>query len=279
VGIFSKKDKPSEEPRQLVVNRLVQAAQVDWDAQQGWQTLFGVLRQCTSGELLLDGTESTFVDPSHPFQQGDSIAIGYTTDGQGRRLLVAFTDNERLAAYREHIDAAKPPIAFGQSAASVMQMAAKDYDGIAIDPGRGDHPCIAFVDDIHRGLTDDPGVNEALKSAIVAEQPLPAIVAAADAAPVLFIGVAHDLDAAGQPTGGISVPAVTGPDGRPFGVAFTTPAELWSWAPELEARPTGFANIAAVAVEDGQGGVVLDPAGPMAVLPVELLAESAARRE
>lgn len=270
MGIFSKRNRapqPAPGARTLVVNRPVQEALVAWNAQREARTMFGVLRQCASGDLLLDGTESTFADPEKPFQPGDTLAIGAQTDAAGKQLLVAFTDNERLAEYRTRGGSTKPPVSFGQPAAATLEMAATDYDGIAIDPGSPETLCIAYTDEIRQGLTDDATVNEALKTAIGEERPTAAIVAAAEAAPVLFVGVAHERDEQGEPTGRITVPGVTGPDGHVYGVGFTSPAEVWAWGPELEARPTAFANIARVALEDGQAGVVLNPLGPLAVVP------------
>jgi hypothetical protein len=262
------------------VNRPVQEALVAWNAQREARTMFGVLRQCATGNLLLDGTESTIADRSKPFQPGDRLTIGAQTDAAGKRLLVAFTDNDRLAEYRTRGGSTTPPLSIGQPAAATLQLAATDYDGIAIDPGSPETLCIAYAAEIRQGLTDDAEVNEALKTAIGEGRPTAAIIAAAEAAPVVFVGVDHERDEQGEPTDRVIVPGVTGPDGRVYGAGFTTPAEVWAWGPELEARPTRFANIARVAIEDGQAGVVLNPVGPVALIPAaDLPGRDVARNE
>jgi hypothetical protein len=67
-----------------------------------------------------------------------------------------------------------------------------------------------------------------------------------------------------------------GADGATLSPIFTTPAQVWAWAPTLEARETRLANIARVALDDGHAGIIIDPAGPSLTLPSEALPALAA---
>lgn len=290
MGIFSRKSKKddattndagaadSTQPSvtsggsSLVVNRLVQDALRPWSSSQNAQTMYAVLRQCATGDLLLDASGSEIADKAAPFAKGDTLAIGTQVDNAGKRLLVAFTDNDRLAVYRQNGGATTPPISLGQSASATLQMAATTYDGIAIDPGSPETVFIAYADEIRRGLTDEAGVNEILKTAIVAGSPVEEIIDRAEAAPVVFVGLSARRDDKGE-VESIMVPALKGPDGSMYHPAFTSPAEVWAWAPDLDAQPTGFANIARSAREDGQAGIVFNPAGKPAVVPIAAIAE------
>jgi hypothetical protein len=288
MGIFSRKNKddhapapaaptpattgptPTDPPGALVTNHLVQNALTKWVERKDAQSMYGVLRECAAGSLLLDATESTFADPANPFQKGDTLAIGSQVDNAGKRLLVAFTDNDRLAVYRRNGGSTKTPLSFGQSAASTLQMAATTYEGIAIDPGSPDTTCIAYTDEIRKGLTDDAAVNEPLKTAIVDQRAPAEVIDLAKAAPVIFIGVSTEKDAQGEVVS-ISVPGILSPDGESYSTAFTSPAEVWAWDARLDVRPTGFANIVAVARENGHTAVVVNPAGRSPVIPLEAI--------
>ncbi len=255
----------------LIVNLPVQDALRPWSSTKNAQTMYGVLRQCVAGELLLDASDSEIADKATPFVKGDKLAVGTQVDNAGKRLLVAFTDNDRLALYRRKGGATIPPIGLGQPASATLQMAATTYDGIAIDPGSPDTLYIAYADEILRGLTDEPGLNEVLKTAVLGRSSAEEIVELAEAAPVLFVGVSTLRDDKGE-VQRITVPSVKGPDGGSYHPAFTSPAEVWAWGTDLEARPTGFANIARSAREDGQAGIAFNPAGPPGVVPIAVVA-------
>ncbi|WIB63097.1 MULTISPECIES: SseB family protein [unclassified Curtobacterium] len=281
MGIFARKrggaepssDRPARPEDRLVVNRRVQRALAAWAVRKDAQTISGVLRECVTGDLLLDASDSTTRDPARPFQEGDQLAVGFQVDNAGKRLLVAFTDNERLAEYRRRGGSPTPPRSLVQPAAATLQMAATaPYEGIAIDPGSSDTLCIAYADEIRNGLTEDPAVNEPLKTAIAVGAPEDELVALAAAAPVVFIGAQVHRDERGEVTG-VGVPTIRSPEGETYSPVFTSPAEVWAWAPDLDARPTGFANVARVAQEDGHAGVVLNPAGDPAPLRLQAFAD------
>jgi hypothetical protein len=68
----------------LVRNDLVQAALQSWASAKDARRFAGVLRQCATGALLLDGSGSELADPARGFQQGDTLGIGYRTDERCR---------------------------------------------------------------------------------------------------------------------------------------------------------------------------------------------------
>ena len=279
MGLFSRKPKvaaptpptvpvaPSAEdvsrPSPLVVNTLVQeSVQTGWAQERGYKTMFEVLRQCTSGELLLDITASKWADPAKGFQPGDTLAVGQIVDLAGKRLLLAFTSNEHLAVYLK----GATPMSLAQPTTAIMKQAMTDYEGIAIDAGSPDTMFIAHSAEIARALTDDPAVNEPLKTALVLQRAFPELLALAAEAAVLFIATKEVRDEAGEITS-IFVPHVIDPNGERYTPAFTSPAEVWAWDTELNARPTQFANIVRASLEDGHNGVVINPGGVSPRIP------------
>ena len=279
MGLFSRKPKvaattpptvpvaPSAEdvsrPSSLVVNTLVQeSVQAGWAQEQGYKTMFEVLRQCASGELLLDITASKWADPAKGFQPGDTLAVGQIVDLAGKRLLLAFTSNERLAEYLK----GATPMSLAQPTTAIMKQAMTDYEGIAIDAGSPDTMFIAHSAEIARALTDDPAANEPLKTALVDQRDVHELLELAAASEMLFIATREDRDAAGEITG-IFVPHVVSANGDRYSPIFTSPAEVWAWDLELNARPTRFANVARAALEDGHNGVVINPAGHSPLIP------------
>jgi hypothetical protein len=77
----------------------------------------------------------------------------------------------------------------------------------------------------------------------------------------------------GGAVSGVSVPTVDGKNGENYAVAFTSPAEVWAWAPAFDAQATGVANVARATLEDGNDGVILNPAGQSVLLSPEELAK------
>jgi hypothetical protein len=238
----------------LVTNTLVQAALANWARGKNAQSMSEVLRQCATGELLLDASGSTWQDPARGFQPGDTLQIRYQTDNAGKRLLLAFTSNERLALEHPHTEMRS----LAQPAPAVLKQAFTDYEGIAIDAG-SDSVFIAYADEIRRGLTEEPAVNEPLKTALLQQLPAEQLAALAADAPLLFIAVGETRNEVGEVTGAF-VPTVAAPGGnQAFATAFTSPAEIWAWDSTLTVQPTGFANIVEVARRQGQPGIVINP--------------------
>jgi hypothetical protein len=251
---------------QIVANRLLQAALSRWAAGKDARTFAEVLRQCATGSLLLDSSGSTIADPSLGFQAGDTMGVGYRTDEQGRRLLLAFTSTDRMSAYHHGV----PSVSLVQPAGAVMAQAVADYDGIAIDAGSA-HLCIAFSDEIRRHLTDDPTLNAPLKTALV-ERTISwdELLGLLGSTPAVFIAMSDVRDDSGTVTGA-TVPTARGKNGETYSVAFTSPAEVWAWSPPENAQATGIADVARVALEQRHDGILLNPAGQSVVIsPPEL---------
>lgn len=245
-----------------VRNELVESALSRWGGEKNAQTMFNVLRQCASGTLLLDVSASRIADPGAGISPGDAIAIAHQVDNAGKKLLLAFTSNDELAAYRGTMT----PISLVQAATAVMRQAVNDYEGIVINPGSPETMCIAYAEEIRRGLTPTPDLNEKLKEAVVARHlawgELIELIASSEA---VFIATSETRDDAGEITG-ITMPTVTDDDGNTFSVVFSSPAEVWAWAPGLNPRPTGISNVARASLNDKMHGAVLNPAGQSIVL-------------
>lgn len=237
-----------------VVNVQVQHALSRWGAAKNHQSMAGVLRACVTGELLLDATDSTWADPAAPFAPGDRLAIAEQVDNAGQRLLLVYTSNERLQVRR-----GGQASSLVQPAAAVFRMAIEKYDGVAID---ADHPdvFIAYRAELSRHLTEHPEANLPLVR-IMTERtaPYPDFLAALGEKRTLYLPFVERRDGSGAVIGRGAVTA-TDRDGRTLSVLGTSPAEIWSWAPDAGVLPTTWANVARVARDDGHAGIMLDPA-------------------
>jgi hypothetical protein len=247
-------------------NARVQEALDVWATTKDTRTFSDVLRRAVCGELLLDISTSEIADRARFPQVGDRMAIASQTDSAGKRVLLAYTDNDRLAAHTP-----VTPMSLGQPAHAVLEQAMREYEGLVIDAG---HPgmFIAYADEIRRGLGDEPAAAARLARDLVQrDRPFEQFLTGLALAP-LYIPVETHRDEAGAVTG-ISVLTARDEDGTTLSAAFTSPAEVWAWAPEAEARPTRLQNLARVALQDGHGGVIVNAAGPATVLAPPLLAQ------
>lgn len=236
-----------------------------WGRQKDRRTLSEVLRRAVIGQLLLDITDSEFADPAAGFQAGDRMAIASQTDNAGKRLLLAFTDSREITLYR-----GRPGISLVQPAAAVLAQAARDFEGVAIDP-RSENACIVYADEIRQNLADDPEAVGRLAEVIVERSlPFPAFLAELARTPV-FVPFTAERDEAGKETGAALVMSLTGPDGSSYAVAGTSPAELWAWAPEAGAQRTSLARVAGSVLRNGLPGAYVNPAGPPVFVPAEAL--------
>jgi hypothetical protein len=251
---------------ELVRNVRVQEALDVWATTKDTRTFSDVLRRAVAGELLLDISASEIADRSVGPRPGDRIAIASQADDAGKHLLLAYTDNDRLAA---RISA--PPLSLGRPAHDVLEQAMRDFEGLVIDPGHAGM-FIAYADEIRRGLGEEPAAAARLARDLVQrDRPFEQFLAGLALAPV-YIPVETRRDASGA-VASLSVLTARGRDGETLSALFTSPAEVWAWAPEVEARPTRLQNVARVALQDGHAGAIVNPAGPAAPLPPELLAQ------
>ena len=232
-----------------VTNPSVRAALDRWAERKDAQTFADVIRRALAGSLLLDTTDSVIADPAVGFGPGDTMAIASQRDNAGKQVLLAYTAHEHLALARQ-----QPGRSLVQPAASVLEMAATKYEGIVID-GRSPGAFIAYADELRRAIGTD--------------------AATAARATAATLGRPLDLEADGREAG-IRVPGATGPDGRSYAVAGTAPAQLWAWSPSVGTQPTTLATIARVALDNGDAGIVVNPAGPPVLIPGDRLAALAA---
>lgn len=244
---------------ELIRHTSVQEALDAFAADRNHRTFHDVLRRAASGDLLLDISGSTFADPEQPFQGGDTLAIASIVDNAGKRLLCAFTDNDRLTAAVQG-----PPRSLGQPAIATLEQAIRDHEGIVLDPG---HPAqfIAYTNEVQRALGLDTAAAGRLADSLVRQsRPYPEFLADLAASPV-YIAVDVQRAPDGTPTG-MSVVTARGAGDSAHSAVFTSPAEVWAWSPGSDAHPTRLANVASVALQEGHAGVIVNPLGPSATL-------------
>ena len=256
-------------PGEPIRNLRVQEALDVWATEKNNRTFSDVLRRLVSGELLLDISTSQIADRTVGPQGGDRLAIASQLDNAGKRVLLAYTDNERLAARTP-----QNTLSLGQPAYGVIEQALREYEGLVIDAG---HPgmFIAYTQEIRQGLGAEPAAAARLARELVERNlPFTEVLNGLALAPV-YIPVEAQRDESGAVTA-VSVLTVRGREGEKLSAFFTSPSELWAWAPEVEARPTRLQNVARVALQEGHAGAVLNAAGPATVLPPPMLAQYAA---
>ncbi|MGI6879723.1 SseB family protein [Microbacterium sp. gxy059] len=246
-----------------VQNTRVQEALATWAERKDPQTHSEVLRTAFAGQLLLDITGSEIADPQHPLQEGDRLVVTSVSDGEEKDLLLAFTDNARLAAYSQHED----PLSLAQPAAGALTQSREHHDGIAIDAGTPG-AFVAYADEIQRAAGDDPASAARIATALVDGG-----VQIDEFVRILREGVVY---VGGQPvtdddgdTIGYSVLTATRPDGARLHALFSCPAEVWALAPDAVAQPATLDRVIDSAAEGEMSGIVVNPAGPAAELPLD----------
>ncbi|MGO2846482.1 MAG: SseB family protein, partial [Microbacterium gubbeenense] len=87
---------------------------------------------------------------------------------------------------------------------------------------------------------------------------------------VVYVGGIPVTDDAGEVTG-YNVASATRDDGSVLHAVFTCPAELWAWQPDAVAQPTTLAKIVESARQDEMAGLVVNPVGPAAEVPLDAI--------
>jgi len=242
----------------LVEHRSLQAALAVWGRQKDSVTFHDVVRELTAGELLLDIGSSTIADRSAGLQKGDTLAIAHQVDSAGKRVLLAFTSNDRLARWRGTDDTTS----LGQPAAAVVAQAMQDYEGLALDPGSPETQFIAYTDELSPGLGGDVGAVAPLKRALVErDQPWPEVLEMLRTSSSIYRAELEHRGDDGMPDG-VEVPSARDAEGRSWSVVHTSPAEVFTWAPGASAQRVPLSRVAALALEHGHAGIVVDPRGP-----------------
>lgn len=258
-----------------VEHRALQAALAVWGRQKDSVTFHDVIRELAAGELLLDIGSSTLADRSAGLQRGDVLAVAHQVDSAGKRVLLAFTDAERLARYRGTADA----LSLGQPAVEVVAQATTDYEGLALDPGSPDTQFIAYADELVSSLGGDVRESGPVKRALAErDQPWSEVLELLRDSPSLWSAeleqrgdgpVAADVD--------VDVATVTGEHGETWSVLHSSPAEVRAWAPGATAQRVAFAEVATTALEAGHAGVVVNPRGPSVLVVADELRALVAR--
>lgn len=253
----------SDTEKNVVRNERVQEALDAWAGAKTAQTHSDVLRRAASGWLLLDITQSEFADPDDPMQQeGDRLALTSVSDGDGKDLLLAFTENARL----ESFSSSGTVRSLAQRASGVVAQAMANHDGLAIDAGT-DGAFVAYSDEIQRAFGDDQEGAARLASAIVdGGLDLGEFVELLRES-VVYVGGIPLTDDSGD-TVGYNIASASRDDGSVLHAVFTSPAELWAWEPSALAQPTALDKILASAREDEMTGLVVNPVGPAAEIPL-----------
>ncbi|GAB2510734.1 hypothetical protein GCM10027064_05270 [Microbacterium petrolearium] len=244
----------------LVQHARLQQALDAWAERKDAQTHSDALRRAMSGQLLLDISASTFADPDNPMQQGDTLAVASVRDADGKDLLLAFTDNDRLRAFTT----AEEPRSLAQSGAATLEHAIAQHEGIAIDAGT-DGAFIAYADEISRAFGANPADAARLASATTdGGVPLDEFLGLLRDA-VVYVGGIPVAGEDGEVTG-YRIATATRADGGVLHAVFSSPAELWAWTPDAMAQPTTIDRIVESARDDGMAGLVVNPVGPSAEL-------------
>lgn len=244
------------------VNSAVRSAVAAFAADPNQQTSMDVLRHCLHGELLLDVTGSDVVMVDGEAIGAESLEIRGAQAPDGGQALLAFTSAEEIERMHPPGTATQ---AFGQPATAVVEFAyAQDNGWLFLDPGgttcampRASLELAAQVprNDAVREALDRP---DALVGALRADGVL---LLAADPAE----GVRH---AEGDLSSGIRTGALPGGEGL---LAFTSAPELLVHAPgdAIVIRTT--TEVLAMLRDGGYAGLVVNPAGPTALVGREVL--------
>ncbi|GAB2969778.1 SseB family protein [Frigoribacterium salinisoli] len=251
----------------------LQAALAVWARQKDSVTFSDVLRELAAGDLLLDIGSSTLADRSAGLQRGDVLAVAHQVDSAGERVLLAFTDAQRLARYRGTVG----DLSLAQPAVEVAAQAVAEYGGLALDPGSPDTQFIAHADELVSALGDDVRASGPVKRALAErDQPWPEVLELLRGSPSLWTA---ELEQQGDRSGvaDVDVGTVTGEHGETWSVLHSSPAEVRAWAPGASALRVAFAEVAASALGSGHAGVVVNPRGPSVLVVADELRALVAR--
>lgn len=253
----------SEQTPRPVQNSRVQEALETWAERKDPQTHSDVVRRAMAGELLLDITASTIADIEKGMQEGDKLVVTSVRDADGKDLLLAFTDNPRLQAYSQDAE----PRSLAQPGAATLKQAMERHDGIAIDAGTPG-AFIAYSDELQRAFGDNAHDAAQIASAIVdGGVQLDAFVRILKDA-VVYVGGIPVKDDDGDVVG-YNIATASRPDGKVLHALFSSPSEVWAWAPEAMAQPTTLDKVITSAKQDEMAGIVINPMGPAAELDLD----------
>lgn len=224
------------------------------------QRMVDVLRATLVGELLLDATRSEFDLREGKPQTGSTIRLSSGVGPDGRRALLAFTNNDEIA--RMHPDGTQHQ-SLAQPAAAVLEMAKKQGAGwLFLDPAASKVALSSKdIDVALRHLR-----NDRISAAIAATEaggPRRAVVDALRAdGPILLAGEMRSSDEHGEQP---RLRMLARPDGSRALLVFTSAPEIAARHPQDGVISTTTAKLRAqLRTSTLFSALVVNPAGPSA---------------
>ncbi|MDO4253909.1 MAG: SseB family protein [Kocuria sp.] len=230
-------------------------------------SLIEVMRQCTTGELLVDATGSTVVRTSSGEVDPESdIRLQSFVEPDGTRSLVAYTAEADARAMFERSGQLGEPELLRQSATAVLELVGSDqqYDHLILDPG-------GISCRIPRRQIDwllSSPRNDVAKNGLLAgniPQVLSGLVAANS---VLLLGVRPAEDGGAHDV----TPVWTKPDDGQEAdtiLLFTSAAEVAALDPTLEIRSASGREVLQYALTTGASHVCINARPPVVRFSVE----------
>lgn len=239
-----------------VDNAALRAAIGIFAAAPGQEAFLNVLRQAMAGELLLD------VTGSGPDAAAGRLAVTTAATPDGGTALVAFTRQEELGRFRANAGTPGENVqSLAQPAVGVLDFFLRDerYGALYLDPAGP--ACALARRDVQFALASPH--HDRLKN-LLAEQP---------SQQQLFMALCGEgqqqLLLAERTVNGRPQPVVVPGEGErpaPVLLAFTSAAEVAAYDSSLGFRPFDADWILKFVVDQGIGGLRINPAGPSATM-------------
>jgi cell wall assembly regulator SMI1 len=224
-------------------------------ASPGQEAFLNVLRQAMAGELLLD------VTGSGPDAAAGKLAVTTVATPDGGTALVAFTRQEELGRFRANAGTPGENVqSLAQPAVGVLDFFLRDesYGTLYLDPAGP--ACALARRDVQLALASPH--HDRLKN-LLAEQPSQQQLFMA------LCGEGNQLLLAERTVNGRPQPVVVPGEGErpaPVLLAFTSAAEVAAYDSSLGLRPFDAGWILKFIVDQGMGGLRINPAGPSATM-------------
>ncbi|HEY8302662.1 MAG TPA: SseB family protein [Jatrophihabitans sp.] len=248
------------DPNRPVDNSRVRTAVEAFAADPNQRTSLDVLRACLlDGELLMDITGSQVqTTPEGQLAPGSSLAFAGGAGPDGRGALFAFTSAREIA--RMHPDGTQVQ-SLGQPATGALEQAVGDeHTGwLYIDPAGP--TCALARSEIEFALGF--ARNDAVRTALEPDTPREQLIAALRADGPLLMG----LDAGADPDRP-QPRLVRAPDGGTALIVATSSIEVVAAHPHDGVVVTSSGEVAEQVRARGWSGLLINPAGPWAFVPV-----------
>lgn len=246
-------------------NVLLREALARLDEKPTNEQLLGVLRQALQGHLIL----RVHGDAQEQLKQGQALSIGILRDGD-RSFLLAFSSAEALRRVLVQDSDPKDSSAVAQPVSAVLhQVIAGDFTGLILDNASAPHRAV-FPTEILKKAIDEADPKLAVKGILAVPQESGVEGLVADALKTTKMWVA----AGTQPTGEVGIAEMKSPDGSRFLQLFSHPLEVVALGRGERPLPFTPEQLGKVLKsQSGLSGVLVDPAGPSAVVRREALTE------